>query len=129
MNEVALVSPTETWARRRRRTRELAARYPFAAELLRLYEALLDAQEPAFLKALDDHPEPARVAEGHDGRIHLLVTVAKLLRPGRVRTVAAESLLLKHQLLIISRSRQRAPNLTTVHRLVLGLTMLFVSPH
>ena len=32
--------------------------------------------------------------------IHLLVTCAKLLRPGGVRAVAAESLLLKHQLLI-----------------------------
>ena len=31
--------------------------------------------------------------------VHLLVTFAKLLRPGGVRAVAAESLLLKHQLL------------------------------
>ena len=60
--------------------------------------------------------------------IHLLVTVAKLLRPGGVRAVAAESLLLKHQLLISNRSRQRAPNLTTLDRFVLGLTTLFVSP-
>ena len=29
--------------------------------------------------------------------VHLLVTVAKLLRPGGARAVAAESLLLKHQ--------------------------------
>jgi hypothetical protein len=29
--------------------------------------------------------------------IHPLVTLAKLLRPGGVRAVAAESLLLKHQ--------------------------------
>src|SRR6516225_7970607 len=60
--------------------------------------------------------------------IHLLVTLAKFLRPGGVRQVAAESLLLKHQLLISNRSRQRAPNLTTFDRLVLGLTALFVSP-
>ena len=32
--------------------------------------------------------------------IHLLVTLAKLLGPGGTRQVAAESLLLKHQLLI-----------------------------
>jgi hypothetical protein len=32
--------------------------------------------------------------------IHLFVTVAKLLRPGGVRAVAAESLLLKQQLLV-----------------------------
>ena len=59
--------------------------------------------------------------------IHLLVTLVKLLRPGGVRAVAAESLLLKHQLLISNRSRQRAPNLTTVDRFVLGLTAQFVS--
>ena len=61
--------------------------------------------------------------------IHLLVTVAKLLRPGGVRAVAAESLLLKHQLLISNRSRQRAPNLTSVDRFVLGSATLFVRPH
>jgi len=33
--------------------------------------------------------------------VHLLVTCAKLLRPGGVRAVAAESLLLKHQLLML----------------------------
>jgi len=60
--------------------------------------------------------------------IRLLVTFAKLLRPGGVRAVAAESLLLKHQLLITNRSRRRAPNLTTLDRVVLGLTTLFVSP-
>ena len=60
--------------------------------------------------------------------IHLLVTFAKLMRPGGVRAVAAESLLLKHQWLISNRARQRAPNLTPTDRLVLGLTTLFVSP-
>jgi transposase InsO family protein len=60
--------------------------------------------------------------------IHLLVTLVKLFRPGGVRAVAAESLLLKHQLLISNRSRHRAPNLSTLDRLVLGLTTLLVSP-
>ena len=59
--------------------------------------------------------------------IHLFVTVAKLLGPGGVRTVAAESLLLKQQLLVSNRSRQRAPNLSTLDRFVLGLITLFVS--
>jgi putative transposase len=45
-----------------------------------------------------------------------------------VRAVAAESLVLKHQLLISNRSRQRAPNLTSIDRFVLGLTTLFMSP-
>ena len=60
--------------------------------------------------------------------VHLLVTFAKLLGPGGVRAVAAESLLFKHQLLISNRSRQRAPNLTSIDRFLLGLTTLFVSP-
>jgi hypothetical protein len=46
--------------------------------------------------------------------VHLLVTVAKLLRPGGARAVAAESLLLDHQLQIGGRAPQRAPNLTAL---------------
>src|SRR6201982_2376646 len=61
--------------------------------------------------------------------IHLLVTLTKLLGLGGARQVVAESLLLKHQLLVSNRSRQRAPNLTMLDRLVLGLTTRFVSPH
>jgi transposase InsO family protein len=61
--------------------------------------------------------------------IHLIVTLAKLLRPGGARAVVAESLLLKQQLLIAARSRKRAPNLTTLDRFALGLTTFFVSPH
>jgi hypothetical protein len=60
--------------------------------------------------------------------IRLVVTVAKLLRPGGVRTVAAESVLLKHQLIISNRSRRRAPNLTSLDRFVLGLLTLFIRP-
>src|SRR5262249_33476358 len=53
--------------------------------------------------------------------IHLLATIAKLLRRGGVRAVVAESLLLKHQLVISSRARRRAPSLTSFDRCVLGL--------
>ena len=40
---------------------------------------------------------------------HLLVTIVKVTAPGGARGVVAESLLLKHQLLILKRSRKRAP--------------------
>jgi transposase InsO family protein len=60
--------------------------------------------------------------------IHLLATIAKLVRPGGVRAIVAESLLLKHQLLISSRARRRAPNLNASDRLLLGLASLFVPP-
>src|SRR6185436_512059 len=58
--------------------------------------------------------------------VHLLATIAKLLRPGGVRAVIAESLLLKHQVVIGSRTRRRAPNLNSFDRFVLGLASLFV---
>ena len=47
---------------------------------------------------------------------HLLVTLARLARPGGVRAVVAESLAVKHQLLIMKRSQRRAPNLTSWDR-------------
>jgi hypothetical protein len=50
--------------------------------------------------------------------IHLLATIAKLMRPGGVRAVVAESVLLKHQLLISGRARRRAPNLNSFDRIV-----------
>ena len=37
---------------------------------------------------------------------HLLATVARLMRPGGIRAIAAESLLLKHHLVILNRSRK-----------------------
>jgi hypothetical protein len=49
-------------------------------------------------------------------------------RPGGVRSVIAESLLLKHQLIVSGRSRRRGPPLTTVDRFVFGLMALFVRP-
>jgi hypothetical protein len=41
--------------------------------------------------------------------LHLLATVARLAGPGGVRSVAAESVLVKHQLLILNWSRKRPP--------------------
>jgi putative transposase len=58
--------------------------------------------------------------------VHLLATIAKLLHPGGVRVIMAESLLLKHQLIISGRARRRAPNLNSFDRFVLGLGSLFV---
>src|SRR5277367_1069928 len=58
---------------------------------------------------------------------HLLVTLAKLARPSGLGAVAAESLAVKQQLLIMKRTR-RSPNLTSWDRLVLGVWALLVSP-
>ena len=59
---------------------------------------------------------------------HLLTTLAKLIRPGGGRTVIAENLLLKQQLIIHNRSRQRAPNLSTQDRALLGFWSLLLNP-
>src|SRR5271167_314254 len=59
---------------------------------------------------------------------HLLVTLARLAGRGGVRAVVAESLAVKHQLLIIKRSQRRAPDLTSWDRLLLGFYTLLVSP-
>jgi hypothetical protein len=48
--------------------------------------------------------------------IHLLTTVAKVLGPGGAKAVVADRLLMKQQLLIINRSRRRAPYLLTLDR-------------
>jgi putative transposase len=58
----------------------------------------------------------------------VLVTLARLARPGGVRAVAAESLAVKHQLLIMKRSQGRSPNLTGWDRVILGFCTLLVSP-
>jgi hypothetical protein len=42
--------------------------------------------------------------------------------------VIAESVLAKHQLLILNRSRRRAPNLRTLDRLIAGFCSLWISP-
>src|SRR5437867_3773326 len=40
---------------------------------------------------------------------HLLTTLVRLAQPGGVRAVAAQSLALRHQLLVLQRRRQRTP--------------------
>jgi len=59
---------------------------------------------------------------------HLLRTVARLLGPGGAKAVVADSLLMKHQLLVINRSRRRAPNFSTLDRILLGFWSLFLAP-
>jgi hypothetical protein len=60
--------------------------------------------------------------------LHLLATVARLAGPGGARSVVAESVLVKHQLLILNRSRKRSPNLRSADRVVAGLCAVFISP-
>ena len=52
--------------------------------------------------------------------VHLIVTVARLAGPGGLRSVVSESVLVRHQLLILNRGRKRAPNLHTADRVSAG---------
>ena len=58
--------------------------------------------------------------------VHIIATLARLLGPGGIRSIVAESVLVKQQLLILNRSRQRAPNLRSSDRLVAGLCALLI---
>src|SRR2546427_1208747 len=60
--------------------------------------------------------------------VHAIATLARLLGPGGIRSALAESALVKQQLLILNRSRQRSPNLRFSDRLVAGVCALFMRP-
>ena len=60
--------------------------------------------------------------------LHLLAAVARLAGPGGARSVVAESVLVKHQLLILNRSRKRSPKLRLSDRMIAGLCALLIRP-
>lgn len=60
--------------------------------------------------------------------IHLIATLFRSSRPGGARSVIAESLLHKHQLIVLNRPRQRAPALRPLDRIVAGLCAGFICP-
>src|SRR5262252_566390 len=58
--------------------------------------------------------------------LHSIVTMIRLTKPGGFRSVIAESVLIRHQLLILNRGRERAPNLRSGDRIIAGLCTLFI---
>ena len=60
--------------------------------------------------------------------VHLIATLARLMGPGGLRSVVAESVLVKQQLLMLNRSRHRAPNLCASDRILAGVCALFMRP-
>ena len=59
---------------------------------------------------------------------HLLVTLGASCQSGGVRAVVAESLAVKHQLLIIKPAQRRGPSLTALGSADSGICTLLVSP-
>src|SRR5215831_18369685 len=58
--------------------------------------------------------------------LHGIFTIIRLGQPGGVRSVVAESVLMRHQLLILNRGRKQAPNLRSSDRIIAGLCTLFM---
>jgi transposase InsO family protein len=59
---------------------------------------------------------------------HLLRNVAIVIRPGGSKSIIAENLLLKQQLLVLNRSRKRAPNIPPIQRLLVAFWCHFLKP-
>jgi hypothetical protein len=60
--------------------------------------------------------------------VHLISTLARLVGPGGLRSVVAETLSVKQQMLILNRSRKRAPNLRASDRFISGICALLMRP-
>ena len=60
--------------------------------------------------------------------VHSIATLVQLAKPGGLRSVVAESVLVRHQLLVLNRGRKRAPNLRPADRIIAGLCTLFIRP-
>ena len=52
--------------------------------------------------------------------LHPIVTIIRLGKPGSLRSVVAESVLMRHQLLILNWGRKRASNLQSSDRIIAG---------
>ena len=60
--------------------------------------------------------------------LRLLAGLITVLGSGGIRAVLAENLIFKQQLLVMRRSRRRAPNLRTADRVLFGFCAQFLSP-
>ncbi|MCC7219317.1 MAG: hypothetical protein IT490_01130 [Candidatus Contendobacter sp.] len=60
--------------------------------------------------------------------MHLVATIERFLTRGGARTIVAESVLLKQQLLVLNRAHQRVPNLRPVDHIVAALCAGWMHP-
>lgn len=58
----------------------------------------------------------------------VLILLVHLMQPGGAQSVVAESVLLRHQLLVLNRTRRNAPDLRPRDRIVAGLCAGFLRP-
>ena len=48
--------------------------------------------------------------------VHLIVSLVRLLKPGGMKVVMAETMAMKQQLIVMNRGKSRSPKLTTSDR-------------
>ncbi|MFT6956375.1 MAG: putative transposase [Halieaceae bacterium] len=58
---------------------------------------------------------------------HFFVSAIKLLKPGGVKVVMAESMAMKQQLIVMNRGKKRSPVLCTSDRFLFGILAFFIS--
>ena len=61
--------------------------------------------------------------------VHLLITLFTILKPGDIKAIASENIMLRQQLILVQRKRKRAPSLTTSNRFVFGLLAFLIAPN
>ena len=59
---------------------------------------------------------------------HFLRALLVVIKPGGVKSIVAENVMLRHQLIIIGRSRKRSPNLSVWDRLKLAFITAIIKP-
>jgi FdhE protein len=59
----AVATQTTVFSERRKRAQDLAVRFDYVAEPLRLYAALVEAQERAYGRAVDERPAPEHLVD------------------------------------------------------------------
>lgn len=61
--------------------------------------------------------------------VSFISTLIRLVRPGGVRAIAAENMLLRQQLIVLRRHRKRAPKLTKWDRILFGFLTACIRPN
>ena len=58
--------------------------------------------------------------------VHVIVSLVRLLKPGGMKVVMAETMAIKQQLIVMNRGKSRSPKLTTSDRFLFGLLAFFI---